>query len=215
MLPGLFLLQIRYRSKCICIDNVNSQRSTVVTNTQPFIVGDSSQPATYRLNGGVHSFGNSLCISTNSQLTGCGTVQGVVVNNGTIATDCSLTFNGPVTNNSTIVATGYGVLVFSNQVVNNGTIDASTGTLLQFAGGLINNGTVKPVSAPQLTIIRSGANVISTWPANYAGFTLQSTTNLVASTVWSTHLPAPVVVNGQNAVTNPITGSQQFCRLSK
>ena len=27
---------------------------------------------------------------------------------------------------------------------------------------------------------------------------------------WSTNLPSPVVVNGQNVVTNPIAGTQQF-----
>jgi hypothetical protein len=67
---------------------------------------------------------------------------------------------------------------------------------------------------PQLTIIPSGANVILTWPANAAGFTLQSTTNLVSPAVWITNSPAPVVVNGQNAVTNPISGTQKFYRLS-
>jgi hypothetical protein len=52
-----------------------------------------------------------------------------------------------------------------------------------------------------------------TWPTNPAGFTLQSATNLVSPAFWSTNSPAPVVINGQNAVTNPITGPQQFYRL--
>ena len=65
-----------------------------------------------------------------------------------------------------------------------------------------------------LTIIRSAANVILTWPTNAPGFTLQSTTNLVSPAVWNTVSPAPVIVNGQNAVTNPISGTQKFYRLS-
>jgi len=32
-----------------------------------------------------------------------------------------------------------------------------------------------PVSAPQLTLIPSGGNVVLTWPATYAGFTLPPT----------------------------------------
>ncbi len=57
-----------------------------------------------------------------------------------------------------------------------------------------------------------------TWPANVAGFdytsyTLQSATNFVSPAVWSTNSPAPVVIAGQNTVTNPITGAQQFYRL--
>jgi hypothetical protein len=70
------------------------------------------------------------------------------------------------------------------------------------------------VPEPQLTIIRSEPHVILTWPTNYAGYTLQSTTNLVAP-VWTANSPAPIVVNGQNTVTNRISGTQQFFRLSQ
>jgi hypothetical protein len=71
-----------------------------------------------------------------------------------------------------------------------------------------------PLSSPaQLTINPTGANVILTWPTNAVGFTLQSSTNLVSPAVWSTNSPAPVVADGQNTVTNPITGTQQFYRL--
>jgi uncharacterized repeat protein (TIGR03803 family) len=65
---------------------------------------------------------------------------------------------------------------------------------------------------PQLTIARSEVNFIFSWPTNATGFTLQSTTNL-GSPVWTTNSPAPVVLNGQNTVTNPISGTQQFFRL--
>src|ERR1035437_3499689 len=84
-------------------------------------------------------------------------------------------------------------------------------------GGSSGYGTVFSLSLPpppQLTIIPSGANVILTWPTNAAGFTLQSTTNLVSPTVWITNSPAPVVVNGQYAVTNPVSGTKKFYRLS-
>jgi hypothetical protein len=70
------------------------------------------------------------------------------------------------------------------------------------------------VNPPPLTVIPSGANIILAWPTNYAAFTLQSTTNLVPPG-WTTVSPGPVVVNGQNAVTNPISGTQQFFRLSQ
>jgi hypothetical protein len=67
---------------------------------------------------------------------------------------------------------------------------------------------------PQLAIVPSGGNMILTWPTNDAGFTLQSTTNL-SSPVWSAVLPAHVIFNGQNIVTNPISGTQMFYRLSQ
>jgi len=84
-----------------------------------------------------------------------------------------------------------------------------------FEGGSSGYGTVFSLSLPappQLTIIASGTNVILTWPTNAAGFTLQSTTNLGSPAVWTTVSPGPVVVNGQNAVTNPISGTQKFYR---
>jgi hypothetical protein len=77
-------------------------------------------------------------------------------------------------------------------------------------------GTVFSLSLlPQLAIMPSGANLILSWTTNAIGFTLQSTTNLGPSAIWTTNSPAPVVVNGLNTVTNPIVGTQQFFRLSQ
>jgi len=88
-----------------------------------------------------------------------------------------------------------------------------------FHGGDGVDGTVFGLSvtlpgAPQLTIIPSGTNVILTWPTNATVFTLQSTTNLVSPASWSAVSPAPVSISGQNAVTNPISGTRKFYRLS-
>jgi uncharacterized repeat protein (TIGR03803 family) len=80
-------------------------------------------------------------------------------------------------------------------------------------GGTEGSGTVFSISLPpQITTISSGLNVVLSWPTNFSGFALQSTTNL-HSPVWTTNLPAPVVVTGQYTVTNPISGAQQFFRL--
>ncbi len=77
------------------------------------------------------------------------------------------------------------------------------------------NPTNRFSSPAQLTIIPFGANLILTWPTNAVGFTLQSTTNLGSPAVWSTNSAAPVVIGGQNTVTNAIGGPQQFYRLSQ
>jgi len=84
--------------------------------------------------------------------------------------------------------------------------------------GLILAGPVT-AQTPQVAINHSGANLVLTWPTNvagfdYGGYTLQSATNLGSSAIWPTNSPAPVVVNGQNVVTNPISGTQMFFRLS-
>jgi uncharacterized repeat protein (TIGR03803 family) len=70
------------------------------------------------------------------------------------------------------------------------------------------------VPDPQLSIIPSGPYIIISWPTNFTGYILQTTPNLV-SQIWTTNLPAPVVVNGQYTVTNPISGTQQFFRLAQ
>jgi uncharacterized repeat protein (TIGR03803 family) len=89
-----------------------------------------------------------------------------------------------------------------------------------------NYGTVFSLSLtpppPQLRITQFGVSpsgIILSWPTNvagfdYSGFTLQSTTNLDSPAIWSTNSPAPVVVKGENTVTNPISGTRKFYRLS-
>jgi hypothetical protein len=69
------------------------------------------------------------------------------------------------------------------------------------------------VPAPTLAINHSGTNVILTWSSAFALFTLQSTSNLTSSTIWSNVSPPPTVIAGQNTVTNPIVGRQKFYRL--
>jgi hypothetical protein len=66
---------------------------------------------------------------------------------------------------------------------------------------------------PQVAIVISGKNAILTWPTSASGYALQSTTNLVSASSWVTHAASPVVINGQNTVTNPITGSPLYFRL--
>jgi uncharacterized repeat protein (TIGR03803 family) len=90
-----------------------------------------------------------------------------------------------------------------------------------YTGGISGNGTVFSLSYPpaQLKIIPFGTNVNVTWSSSvagfsYSGYTLQFSTNLVSPAIWNAASSAPVVVNGQNTVTNPISGTQQFFRLS-
>jgi hypothetical protein len=62
-------------------------------------------------------------------------------------------------------------------------------------------------TTPELFIIPYGTNVILAWSTDFPGYTLQSTTNLTPPIVWSP-------VSGQYLVTNAITGTKKFYRLS-
>ena len=62
--------------------------------------------------------------------------------------------------------------------------------------------------------------MVLTWPAadtgfTTAGYTVESTTNLVPPVAWQTNAAPLIVINGQNVVTNPIAGNQMFFRLSQ
>lgn len=75
---------------------------------------------------------------------------------------------------------------------------------------------IVPPPQPAITgITVAGPNLVVTWPTNQGGFALQTTTNLGLSAAWSAVSPGPVIVNGQYTVTNPISASQQFFRLSE
>ena len=86
------------------------------------------------------------------------------------------------------------------------------------AGGLYGVGTIYslalPIVPPQLTVTPAGTNVLLAWPTNATGFTLQFASNLDSPTVWNTNSTTPVIIGGQNVVTDSISGAQEFYRLS-
>ena len=84
-------------------------------------------------------------------------------------------------------------------------------------GGSTGNGTIFSfaLAGPPLAIARSGTNVILTWSTAYSGYTLESSTQLVAGAAWSSVSPQPVVLNNLNTVTNPVSTRTKFYRLSQ
>ncbi len=72
-----------------------------------------------------------------------------------------------------------------------------------------------PPSQPSLTILRSGTGASLTWPSDAAGYKLQSTTSLTLPITWKDVSAGVVVINGQNVLTNAISGAQQFYRLTQ
>ena len=83
------------------------------------------------------------------------------------------------------------------------------------AGGPSGNGTIFGFVLPtQLNIALAGTNVVLTWAANNVTNTLQSTLKLQTGAVWSAVSPLPVVINGMNTVTNPVTAAPKYYRLA-
>ena len=78
---------------------------------------------------------------------------------------------------------------------------------------------IAPLSAlipngPVLTLMLAGNNVVVSWSTNNVGFTLESTTNLPATT-WTSNTFSPAILNGKYTVTNTMTGGKKFYRLKK
>jgi len=148
-----------------------------------FTVGDGVNAATYHLLGGAHSFNDGIRIRNNATLSGCGTVNGVVVVDagGTLLADCggTLTFTGIVTNNGSMRAINGSVLETYSTLVNNGIIDFINGGT-NFHGAFINNGTVRDARGVKISQVnKSGQDFIVQIPS-VTGHTyqLQYTTTL-------------------------------------
>jgi PKD repeat protein len=137
---------------------VLNSAGTAVTNGITYTIGDTIHAATFHLLGGVHSFANGLRISTNSFLTGCGTINGAIVTFGTISNDCgTLTISDVITNNGVIVVASGATTVFASGVENNGLIDATAGNAI-FLSTLVNNGTVLTNHVPVSSFTASPTN---------------------------------------------------------
>jgi hypothetical protein len=148
--------------------------------SEPFVIGDGTDSATYVMQGGTHSFQKGLVISSNSVLLGCGTVSGSVTNYGLIVltNGCDMTFTG--------------------SVVNYGTIEALNGDA-HFQSTIANNGTLFQKSATVTALSFSGPDVVIQFDtiSNYI-FEVQAINNLAAGT-W---LP---LTNGLAGTGRPIT----------
>jgi hypothetical protein len=154
----------------------------------------------------------------------CGLAMAVVLQVGMLAGSAQTNkylFTGSETNITlppgTYIITAYGSAGGDGGIYGGGGLGAEMSAEFNFSSSttltlLLGGGYLAFQPLHALAIVLSGPNVILTWPTNITG-TLQFTTNLVSPAIWNTNLPAPVVVNGQNASTNPISGSQMFFRL--
>ena len=99
----------------------------------------------------------------------------------------------------------------TTQFTNSAGIPWGTYSLVVVANG-ISSAPYTFIFQPKLKLVQAGGNVILSWATNSAGFALQYTTNLTA-TAWSVNSQPVTVINGQNVVTNKLTGTEMFFRL--
>jgi len=156
--------------------------------------------------GGSSGVGTVFAVQTNG--TGFTNLHSFTATSGTLSTNsdganplAGLILSGNTMYGSATAGGMYGTANFSGSLGN--------GTVFSLALGSVS------APAPTLTIVPSGANVVLTWPTNAAGFTLQSATNLVSPVIWTNVSPGVVVVNAQYAMTNPVSGTNKFYRLSQ
>ncbi|HZL80152.1 MAG TPA: choice-of-anchor tandem repeat GloVer-containing protein [Candidatus Limnocylindrales bacterium] len=140
--------------------------------------------------------------------SGSGTVFAV----NTDGTGFTNLYNFTATSGAYPSINGDGAVPVGDLILSGNTLYGTT-----YGGGSSGSGTVFSLSLPPppLTITPSGTNVILTWPTYAPEVTLQSTTNLVSPAGWNTVSPASAVVSGLNTVTNPISDTQRFYRLSQ
>jgi len=114
-----------------------------VKNGPLFTIGDGSQPALLQMTGPTNLFANSVRIQTNATLSGCLTINGTTLNDGTLLAGCGgqCALMQDVTNNGTIELLNGTTLDLFGQVVNNGSIIVTGGTVRNYST-FVNNGTL-------------------------------------------------------------------------
>jgi len=114
----------------------------------------------------------------------------------------------------------------TNTIFSSGSIDVSVfaGQTNEFfigiVGGTSTNAqlTVENLAfsisfAPSLQVQLNGGNLIFSWPMSAQNFSPQTTTDLGDPNSWVSLTNIPAIVDFQNVITNPISGSRGFYRL--
>jgi autotransporter-associated beta strand protein len=174
--------------------------------------------ATLNLNSGTLTM-STVHIASGGTLTGCGTINASLVNDGTIASGCGspgkLVVNGNITNNGFMQFTAGTGLQNTGTFTNNGTLDLITG-VQSLPANFVNNGTVFDSSSVKISQITSvGADIrifINSVPGH--SYQLQRRTSLTTGT-W-TNVGSPLPGNGSIltlAEVGGASGSQGFYRV--
>jgi autotransporter-associated beta strand protein len=116
-------------------------------------------------------------IAAGGFLYGYGTINGALVNQGTVTVDGALTLNGNFQNNGYMMVTGSGSLVVNlpnnGTFVNNGTLDIMDSPQTVLPAGYVNNGTILNSSLVTVQQVAETANSFSVTIQSYTNHTYQ------------------------------------------
>ncbi|HEY0549406.1 MAG TPA: M36 family metallopeptidase [Verrucomicrobiae bacterium] len=166
------------------------------------------------------TFTNVITVANYGPATATGVVLTDTLPNGfalgavTVSQGGFSTVAGSVTANlGTLVAGATATITISGSGSVNMT-NALSVSAAQADANLANNSTtlVTLVVAPSLSIRHVGANIVISWPAPSTGYVLESSTSVLGP--WAAVGAGITVVNGENQVTVPATGTA-FYRLRK
>jgi rhamnogalacturonan endolyase len=117
---------------------------------------------------------NTVQINAGGTLTGCGAINGNLVNNGTVLADCggTLEITGNVTNNGAMQFLNGSGLTVTGTFVNNGLLDLLTGAQT-LPANLINHGAVLLATNIVVTSFSKSGGTLSLTIYGYDGHTYQ------------------------------------------
>jgi autotransporter-associated beta strand protein len=148
-------------------------------------------------------------------LTGCGILNGPLVNNGTVLLNCGsgqqLVINGSFTNNGTLQLLAGTAISVSGAFVNNGTIDRITSPN-GLPPGVINNGVILDASSVVLQSIdlTTGDVVIAVQTVTNHNYQLQRAATLTSPTWTNIGIPEPGTGGVVELVDSPAPAGSQF-----
>ncbi len=158
---------------------------------------------------------NSVRINVGGTLTGCGTLNGNLLNNGTVVADCGGTLNiaGNVTNNGTMQFLNGSGLAVTGTFVNNGLLDLLTGAQ-SLPANFLNHGSVLLATNIVVTSAMQSGGTFTLTITGYDGHTyqLQRSATLTGAT-WQNLGAAQDGVGDALTFTDATGGSQNFYRI--
>ena len=198
---------------------VQAGRLTVsgsLTNAGDFTVRTA---ATLRMEGGTVTT-PALEIESGGALSGCGIINGDIVNHGTVTLDypAGLTINGDVQNDGLVIVTARSRIIFNGALENNGTLDLIGSPATTLPAGFINNGTVLDARDVKFHTVTKTGSTLTLAIQTYAGHTYELQSGNSLTDTWSpvtTNVTAQTNAAGLRTFTvTGVGGGRRFYRVA-